>query len=192
MPAIIKQYGNDNNLTRLAMANPIIALERTGLTFTPEAKDEIESYVRFGKEGAKRLYDLREKISAAVGGKIDIRNPEQLADAILSKTVETDSTKQQPSVKKSAYRQNSVDRAKLLEALKARPKKVDNQWVDQLAEFASVHPVVPLLIEYRQMESERTGFTDPKDIQHVEERIRKSPFTSVVFSLQRNRDESPK
>ena len=174
------------------MANPIIALERAGFTFTSEAKEEIESYVRFGKEGAKRIYDLREKINATVGRKIDIKNPEQLADAILSDTGEKELAKQHSPVRKSGYAQKAADRAKLLEALKAKPKKVNNQWTDQLTEFASVHPLIPLLIEYRQMESERTGFTDPKDIQHIEQRIRKSPFTNVVFSLQRNRDESPK
>ena len=40
MPAIIKQYGSDNNLTHIALANPIIALERAGLKFTDEAKKD--------------------------------------------------------------------------------------------------------------------------------------------------------
>ena len=106
MPAIIKQYGSDNNLTRLAMANPIIALERVGFTFTPDAKEEIESYVRFGKEGAKRIYDLREKINTTVGRKIDIKNSEQLAEAILGEAREKESAKHQPPAKKSGYRQN--------------------------------------------------------------------------------------
>ncbi len=60
MPAIIDQYGSDNNFTKIALANPIIALERAGFHLTDSAKNEIEQYVRFGKEGLEKLHSLKE------------------------------------------------------------------------------------------------------------------------------------
>jgi hypothetical protein len=193
MPAIINQYGKDNNLTKLALANPIAALERAGLTFTNEAKEEIETHVRFGKEGAKYYDDLKEKINAAAGTSIDLKNRELVADTIVRLAKQNDTSKPQKQIKKDDYQANIViDRQKLLTTLNSPPKKTNNQWQDALSEFSAVHPLIPLLIQFRQMDAENPAFASSKDIPAIEERLRKSPFTNVVFSLKRNNTDTPK
>jgi len=186
MPAIIKQYGNDNNLTHIALANPIIALERTGLKFTDEAKEEIEKHVRFGKEGAKRYNDLREKINTSAGSKIDLKNHEQIANIIFGVDKQTKASTSPRETKKTLSQEDDIDRGALLIALSTHPKKINNQIHDTLTEFALLHPIIPLLIEYRQIEFERPEFTPPKDISKIEERLRQSPLKNVVFKLKRN------
>ena len=193
MPAIIKQYGSDNNFTQIALANPILALEKTGLTFTDEAKAEIEAYVRFGKEDLARYVALKEKIDSIAGSKIDLANNDQVVDAVIRLVGQPDKIKPGTQTKKMPDPVvKIIDRDKLASALKSPPKKINDQWQDSLAEFKSDHPIVPLLMEFRQMESERTGFAQPKDMAGIEEKLRKSPFTNVVFSLKRNNTESPK
>ena len=72
MPRIVEEYGNNNELTAIALANPLLALEKIGYTFSPEAKTEIENHVRFGKENASRYMMLKKNIEQSVGATIDI------------------------------------------------------------------------------------------------------------------------
>lgn len=177
MPAIIKQYGSNNDLTHIALANPIIALERTGLKFTDQAKEEIEMYVRFGKEGVKWYNSLKEKIDTLAGTKIDLRNNEQIAEVIFRK--------ESAPTKKSSYTAGH-DKEKFMTALNSTPKKTEGRLHDDLAAFTNVHPLIPLLIEYRQIQAEHPPFTHPKDISRIEERLRKGPLMNVVFKLKRD------
>lgn len=193
MPAIIKEYGNDNSLTLIALANPIIALERTGLKFTDQAKEEIETHARFGKEGASRYNELRKEISKTAGRNIDLKNHEHLEDLVAHLSKPADAAGKHTQTKKTAYLANTpLEREKLLTALQSQPKKINGQWKDSLHAFASLHPLVPLLIEYRRMDVENPGFAHPKDISHIEDRLLKSPFKNVVFSLRRTNNKSLK
>jgi len=193
MPAIIKQYGSNNDFTLIALANPIAALEKTGLTFTDAAKEEIEAHVRFGKDGAQRYSALKESIAATAGAPLDLKNTGLLADTILRLAGSGTALKSKSPNKKEPERPIAdIDRARLLDALNTRPGNSGDQWQDRLAAFSSVHPLIPLLLEYRRLEGEHSAFAAPQDIPAIEKKLRSTPLTNVVFSLKRNSTDAPR
>jgi hypothetical protein len=192
MPAIIKQYGSNNDFTRIALASPIAALEKTGLKFTDAAKEEIEAHVRFGKEGAKRFTELKENIFSAAGSRIDLKNNAQIAETILYLAGEKDTRKSASAKQAGEPLHYVIDRAKLTTAINTPPKKTADGWQDSLAEFRAVNPLIPLLLEYRQMDAGNSAFADAKDIPAIEKKLKNTPLSNVVFSLKRNSSDNPK
>ncbi|HAL81278.1 MAG TPA: hypothetical protein DCO83_02790 [Mucilaginibacter sp.] len=183
MPAIFEKYGNDNNFTQIALANPIAALEKIGMEFTDRAKDEIETYARFGKEGAKQISELRANINDTAGSFVDLNAPYQIAEIIIS-TGDFNVSKSSEQAKKGAGAgSSSVDKAALIKALESSPKKENNLWQDDLAQFSSMHPVLPLILQYRKLDAESPRFADKKNISAIQEKLNKGPLKNVVFTL---------
>lgn len=189
MPAIIQQYGSDNNFTQIALANPIVALERAGLQFTESAKDEIEHYVRFGREGLDKLHYLKEDIYKHLGGQIDLNNTEQVSDALMRILPQANNEQsfEYEQQTKAAYKPSpQLNRDSLKKMLRTEPKQVDNDWQDDLQPYSSSHAVLPLIIEYRKMQADNPRFAPPEQIPVIEEKLKKLPLKNVVFTLQRN------
>jgi hypothetical protein len=186
MPAIINEYGSNNYFTQLALANPLIALERAGFQFTPGAKDEIEHYVRFGRSGLDRLHFLKEAIYKQTGEAFDLDNTEQLT-GILLRIADTGKAQPSNSRQKLTYSSSTpFTRDKLADILMQPPLQHDNEWQDGLQVYAGIHPVMPLLMEYRKMQAEHPRFASPEKIGIIEEKLKTGPLKNVVFTLQRN------
>ena len=191
MPAIIQQYGSDNELTQIALANPIIALERIGLQFTGTAKAEIEQYVRFGKQGITKMQGLRDSINKHLGRDTDLHNVDQLSDALMH-IIEQRSNDQPPLDKEQANHQvvkSAVQRHDLVSALHTKSNGSGAELEDGLQFYVSHHPVFAQLIEYRKMQADNPPFTSPQEIPVIEERLKNLPLLNVVFKLQKKRKD---
>jgi hypothetical protein len=189
MPAIIQQYGTDNNFTQIALANPIIALERAGFHFTEGAKDEIEHYVRFGREGLDRLHFLKEDIYKHIVGQIDLNNAEQVGDALM-RILPGESSDQYSGQEQGANAAYTPaikpDRDTLIRILKTPPKQAGENWQDDLQPYSTLHPVIQLMIDYRKMQADNPPFAPAEQIPVIDEKLKQSPLKNVVFTLQRN------
>ncbi len=125
MPRILEEHGDDIALTRIALANPLVALERAGYSFTPKAREEIEEHIRFGKNGAVKYNETVASLREKLGKDVDLDDPALPSSSLMK-----------------SYR-----------------------------EMVRIHP--PLAAE--------------KDIPHLEERLKKMPFTKVTFSMNRKK-----
>jgi hypothetical protein len=188
MPAIIQQFGNDNKFTQIALANPIAALERAGFHFTENAKEEIENYVRFGRTGLDKLQVLRGDIFKYFGGQVNLNNTEALTDAILRVVPPSEEkTPGKSKQDKTAYTSSArLQRNELIKILNTEPKPGDKEWHDALQTYSTLHPIFPLVIEYRKMQAENPAFARPEQLRVIEEKLQKLPLKNVVFTLQRN------
>ena len=189
MPEIIRQYGKDNNLTHIALANPIIALERIGLKFTETAKTEIEHYVRFGKEGLDKLQHLKENIYKHLGTQTDLNNPEQLSDSLvkISEQASKKQSKESGPIKGNQIKIDDSHRGKLMNALKSEPKQNGKDWQDDLQSYISHHPVFAQIIEYRKMLSDHPRFATSIEMPGIEEKLKHLPLKNVEFTLQKRK-----
>lgn len=187
MPDIIREYGSNNNFTQIALANPIIALERAGFEFTESAKDEIEDYTRFGREGLDKLHVLKENIFKHTGRQFNLNNAEKLTDILIGILPQSpEATKQTMMKKESAKPSIAINRNDLFDILKKAPHLKDNIWHDGLLPYTSLHPVIPLLIGYRKLQAENPRFTSYEQISGVESKLKNSPIKNVVFNLHSN------
>jgi hypothetical protein len=188
MPAIIQQFGNDNNFTKIALANPIAALERAGFQFTEAAKEEIENYVRFGPTGVEKLQSLRQDMYKHFGSELQLNNKEAVADAIMRVIPggETETPGKSRQAKSGYTSSTKIKRDELVKILSTEPRETGNEWRDDLQPYSALHPVIPLLIEYRKMQAGNPPFAQPEQIPAIEEKLKKLPLKNVVFTLQRN------
>jgi hypothetical protein len=192
IPAIFEKYGRDNNFTQIALANPIAALEKIGFQFTERAKDEIETYARFGKEGAKRIAELRAEINDTAGTSVNLNDPNQIVEIITS-SGDRDVLKSSAKARKGSNAETSpVDKAALLKALENPPKKQGSHWQDDLTGFSSIHPVLPLILLYRKLDAENPKFADKKDVSVIHEKLKNGPLKNVVFTLTCDADKLKK
>ena len=165
MPRIIQEYGSNQQLTTLALANHILALEEAGFTVTASAKKEIEQHTRFGKKNAER-YDQLEKEVEKETGTTDLNDPDKLAIALSS-----------------LLPKERIDKKSLIGLLKTRPRIKNEKFVDNLEEIKGAHPVIDSLLALRKLESEHPAFADPAQIRDVKKMLEKSPLRNVVFKL---------
>ena len=125
LPRILEQHGTNDDLTRIALVNPIIALQRAGYTFSAAARQEIEEHIRFGKEDAVKFRELTGSLHSLLGKKIPLDDAAQVAAAMVSLTGKD---RQQAEKELTRYRQlTSAHRAlapeKDIHALEATLKK---------------------------------------------------------------------
>jgi len=170
MPRIVEEYGNNNELTAIALANPLLALEKIGYTFSPEAKTEIENHVRFGKENASRYMTLKKNIEQSVGAKIDVDDT-QAVKQLLEK-----------ELKKSA----PGDKEKILSAIDKPVSFSKSELSDPLQKYKSQHPVLEQLVELRKLQA----LNPPLATQESIEKIQKSSpsfFNKISFRISRKK-----
>lgn len=200
IPRLLDRMGNNQELTHIAIANPILALEKAGLRFSPEAKNEIANHIRFGKEKAAQYHSVQQELKSMLGKDPDELNASSIAEIIVRKqpgmqehqdphqakqksTQDHPESQQQPKSKKKSP--GDIDPKKLVDAIQSLPTKQDGHIRDPLEDFSSLHPAVPLLLKKRRLEFENPAFASEKDQDKVIKFIEKSPLTSVRFRLNR-------
>ncbi|MBO9153708.1 hypothetical protein ACFOTA_15925 [Chitinophaga sp. GCM10012297] len=193
MPRIIEQHGKDPSLTFLALANPLLALEKIGYSFTPEAKEEIAAHVRFGKTGAEQVKTLQQQIFTATGKPFDLRDAAALRQnlsALLSRPDDENAPK--PKTKaaaasgpvKLALPQAEIDA--ILDSVK-RPVKVEGGKVtDPLESFNGKHAVITPLLEYRRLEATHPQLAEKSVVEALVKKQDKFPLRNIRFRMNRS------
>lgn len=197
MPRILEQHGKDPSLTLLALANPLLALEKIGYSFSPEARDEIEAHVRFGKEGAAKVEALKEQIFAATGKPFDLRDAsalQQNLSAVLSKAAAPPDIKAgKPKADAVRAKATGADKLALpkeevdaiLHSVKQPVKVVGGKLTDPLEAFSSKHAVIAPLLEFRRLEVTHPRLAEKSVAEALVKQKDKLPLRNISFRMNR-------
>lgn len=182
MPRLLELYGNNQEITSMALANPLMALQMAGVVLSEDAKKEVELHVRFGKDKAAEVVELRKKIEESAGENFDPYNNESVAAIILKAASAMPSAVAEKKTKSSV---NLPGKDQLISMLNTLPVSEGNKIKDPLSEMEQLHPVVPLLMQLRKMDMLYPLFSTETNLNKVKAFIKKSPLKKVTFRLSR-------
>lgn len=188
MPRVLKEGNANPALALAAVANPMLALEYLGYEIAPEARQEIELRARFGPEKADEVVALESAIFKAAGKEFDLTDGDAVQETVYALL--------QPATKSRAKGQKAkkqrVNHA--LDALRVSPTRVriGKTAVDPLTEYTDLHPVLPLLVEYRLLERRHPRFASREVFDSILSGEMKTAVTGIKFRLQsRDRRKKP-
>ena len=185
VPRILETYADNQELAFIALANPIAALEKIGYSFTPAAREEIESRIRFGKTGAEKLNTLKETIFKAAGKNFDLNSPSEVKTHlhhVLSKPLNVEASSMQTGQAMSQTKMNSI-----LMSVEEPVIRIDQDSLDPLAKFSNDHPIIENLVEYRKMEASQLPLADEFTIHQLLMKRNINPIKNITFRLSRKK-----
>lgn len=146
MPKILKEHGKDKKLSRAALSNPILALERIGYKLSAGLKEEVEIRARFGAKEQKKLAETQKKITKIAGKKVNLSSNTAVSK-LLKGLIKTKNVKAEKKTDKSSALFKAVAINPESRLFKTKMAK------DPLDDFRSSHPIIPLLLDYRRIEA---------------------------------------
>lgn len=184
MPRLLKETADQPSLLLAAAANPLLAVARLGYEVSPEAARAIEYRARFGESGGAAFEQLEADLFAAAGHPFDPADGPTL-HRVLAELLPADE-KQTAQKRPSAPAISRKQRAALLAAAESRPVGVPGQQPvrDPLADFAEVHPTIPLLVTWRRMNLQSPRFASAEVFDRILAGELELPITEVTFTLQ--------
>lgn len=197
VPRILEQHGKDPSLTVLAFANPLLALEKIGYSFSPAAREEIEAHVRFGKAGAAKVETLKEQIFAASGKPFDLRDAaalQQNLSAVLSKAASSPDVKAgKPKAETARAKATGPDKLALpkeevdaiLHSVKQPVKVTGGKVTDPLEAYISKHAVIAPLLEFRKLEATHPRLAEKSVAEALVKQKDKLPLRNISFRMNR-------
>jgi hypothetical protein len=142
IPAIIKEHGNNNDIARAALVNPILALEMSGYELSDELKHELDYHIRFGAEKKKELLRLEKEVHKAAGKSFDLRDDKALKKIIHPLIAK----KGNVELKKQVQYSFSLRTGKAGATFKKEQS-------DPYEAYRDAHPAMAPLLAYRKIES---------------------------------------
>jgi hypothetical protein len=173
VPDILERVNADPALALRAAANPLLALEEMGYDLPREVRAEVERHVRFPRADRERLDALSSEISRLAPEPFDPDEPEEL-ERVLFRKLKLPPLPQRVPIPagpvKAAPRARAAASAVPAHPL-ARPIVPPGapKGVDPLEAIRDAHPVVPVLLEYRRIQSTQP----PLAPREVYERLRR-------------------
>lgn len=178
MPRLLEKHGTDTKLAYLALANPLVALEKLGYSITDDAKVDLENYARFGKKGLDKYNQLKEEIFSLSGKKFNLKNVNETA-LVFDKLIKNKEKANPAAQKKSA------DSMNIKKLILTPPKQLNNKFTDELKKAKEVHPAILPLLELRKLEASVPRFADAETLAVIQKNKAKTPFTYIHFRLSR-------
>lgn len=187
MPRIVPEVNANSRLAIAAAANPLLALEHLGYEFTPQARQEIEPYARFGPDGLKRLSEIEKKWTLLVGPKplpFDKTTARKIFEQIGNEAPQRQKTSRETSP--NLLQAKKLDDALELVFFKKLPLAEDEKKaVNMLSEL---HAALPLLFEYQKVLVQRPAFATREQFQQLLNGEKKSVATSIEFRLKTSQE----
>lgn len=193
VPVILEQINADPSLALRAAANPLLALEEIGYDLSPELRTEVEQRVRFPEATRERMTELANKIHAAVPGRFDLDEPEDVA-RLLFDELQLPPLPQRVPLSTGKLQQVEDIRPKPRPKLHplappfARPG--GPRPVDVIEPLRDAHPVVPMLLEYRALQASSPPLAPPALYKRIARGEAEIPKLRIRARLQR-RPETP-
>jgi hypothetical protein len=184
VPEILQEYADNQELALIALANPLMALEKIGYTFTPEAREEIEDRIRFGKQGAEKFSQLKQSVFEASGNKFDLQSA-----ADIKTNVKAILEKRSASGKEDKSTAETISSARVESILKLLDQPVyrkSNHETDPLSAFIKDHPVIEKLVELRKMEASQPRLADAKALDQILANREVLPLKKITFRLHKS------
>ena len=184
VPRILQQYGDNEQLAYIALANPIAALERIGFSFDPAVREEIEFRIRFGKQGSAKVTQFKKSIFKLTGKNIDINSP----DSIQESLVEIFSGNKSTGKAKKALLKSALDEKKLqkiLDIISEPPQAFEDKVKDPLTAYIKDHPIIKEIVRLRKMDVIYPKLADEATINKILEVKDNIPIKNIKFRLSR-------
>ncbi|PHN00933.1 hypothetical protein [Flavilitoribacter nigricans] len=184
MPRIVNQVNGNPQLALAATANPILALEYLGYSFTPKARKEIESYGRFGPDGLQQLAEV-EKHWKQLFGSEPIPASKEMAKkmfAQLAKGTDPRKTKSRKMSSKSKSTR-SITLETALDLIYSKIKDIETEEKNKIESLEQIHEALPLLYQYQKILSQRTAFARKEKFEQLLKSEQKTPLSAVKFRL---------
>jgi len=164
VPKIIEAANADPAVALRFVANPLFLAEDMGYTLTEEMKHFAGRRVRFSSAKTfERLVHLEKQVWELAGERFDIDSSEALTHILFTKMKLPLQPKKTPRERKKPKGQaqalvNSTEADQQLtprELTKSLPARVIGHGLvsDPLERLRDTHPIMPLLLEYRQLEA---------------------------------------
>lgn len=171
VPDLLEAYGDDQELLRAAMANPVLALQEVGIELSPEVERELKLRVRFDKKDYKRMRKLEHQIFEEAGTLFDLQSEEETLKVCRENVDE-----------------KKIDLEKLDKAVRNNLYPVlfeEEKGKAPFAELAKDHKLLQLLDEYYELERTRPRLAD----REIYERVKQDkdlPFSlsDISFEMQ--------
>lgn len=183
-PSLIEAANSDDNLVMLAAANPILAVEDLGYSFTDEFRPNLERVFRFSTETVKRLETLEKQIHKIAGHSFNIESPTELEHVLfdnigLPRIHKSLKVQIQPSRLPSNL--PDLPTAPLHYQMNLGPKIKD-----PLEELKDTHPIMKPLLSYRQLEASQPRLAPPEIYEKIKRGEVKLPLTQLKFRIVRD------
>ncbi len=182
VPSLIEAANSDNKLAMLAAANPIMAIEDLGYSFTEEFRSDLEHIFRFPTETVKRLESLEKQIHKIAGRSFNIDSPVELEHMLFDEL-------SLPRISKTLKMQIHPSRLpSTFSDLPTAPLPPQMSWgpklKDPLEELRDAHPIMEPLLTYRQLEASQPRLASREIYENIERDEVKLPLTRVKFRMQ--------
>lgn len=181
MPRLLKDAANQPSLLLAAAANPLLAMARMGYEVAPEAARTIEYRARFGEAGGAAFEQLQAELFQTAGQTFDPADG-RILRRVLAELLPTEATQKGQKGQNVERKQRTA----LLDAAESHPIGVPGQQPlrDPLADFAEMHPIIPLLVEWRRQNLQSPRFASEEVFDRILAGEQKLPITEVTFTLQ--------
>ena len=181
MPRLLKDAADQTSLLLAAAANPLLAIARLGYEVSPEAARAIEYRARFGEAGGAAFEQLQAELFQAAAQTFDPADGRALR-RVLTELLPAAETQKGQERREVGWKQ----RAALLDAAENRPVGVPGQQPmrDPLADFAEMHPIIPLLVEWRRLNLQSPRFASAEVFDRILAGELDLPIIEVTFTLQ--------
>lgn len=178
--SIVSELNRDPRLALAAAANPMLALEELGYDVRDEARIAIEDRLRFRRKEASRRARLRDQIFEQIKHPFDLNSPEAL------RTVLYDELALRP------YPDARGCYPELPETHPPRRRSSGTADPDPLQRLKGRHPVIDLLLEYRQLEVAHPGFASKEAYDAIRTGAVETPIRRLLirFKSQPSPDDS--
>ncbi|MCB8980731.1 MAG: hypothetical protein H6657_25250 [Ardenticatenaceae bacterium] len=181
MPRLLKDAADQPSLLLAAAANPLLAMARMGYEVAPEAARTIEYRARFGEAGGAAFEQLQAELFQTAGQTFDPADG-RILRRVLAELLPTEATQKGQKGQNVERKQRTA----LLDAAESRPIGVPGQQPlrDPLADYADLHPIIPLLVEWRRQNLQSPRFASEEVFDRILAGEQKLPITEVTFTLQ--------
>jgi hypothetical protein len=197
VPAILKQLNADPALLQAAASNPIFALEELGYEIPRELRRALEHRIRFTPVERRQLDELTSQINQLAGDSMDPEDPVAL-EQLLFKRLKLPALPPEPvrisvaptepttrrwpakvsSTRADAHREESRHLTLHPLSLVYQPPGTTRQ-PDVLAPLIGAHPIIQLLIRYREIATKHPPFA-PRELY---DRVRRGDMRGPAFKL---------
>lgn len=214
-PKLLAMQEEHPKLAVAALANPILALEELGYSFSPEIRAHMERLARFGEEKTTEIEEIEGRLTKSFGKTVSIEDGPALATSLVAKLPQKllDETAEEPepaaapklSTKRVAREADSAIAAQTV-ALASTVKLSDlitkqlaapvqrnflslTQPPDALAKFKGREPLLDDVIRLREIEGSRARLAEPETFQKILSGEVKTPLSNVRFRPTKARTE---
>lgn len=172
VPDLLEEYGDDQELLKAALANPILALNEVGIKLSREVEREVELRARFGKKEVKKLKDAESKVFKEAGTEFNLQSEDEVLEVVGA-----------------ALKDSKVSSDKIEKAIRGNLQPVfykQEKAMSPFSDISSDHKLMKLLDEYYSIERSKPRLANKKTFNKVK-KGKDLPVTlkSVSFRLQK-------